>query len=119
LDVTIVDLCSCRLAEYFEKRFRRQHGRRLDIDRTGVVGKSGDGELVLWKECPLERMSALECGSRLSNFRSWVTTRNTQVEQIASAVHSEAGHSILAYFPRFRGSGTSANFLRYFTAFLL
>jgi hypothetical protein len=27
-------------------------------------------------------------------------TRNTQVEQIASAVHSEAGHSILAYFPR-------------------
>jgi hypothetical protein len=53
LDVTIVDLCSCRLAEYFEKRFRRQHGRRLDIDRTGVVGKSGDGELVLWK-----RMSA-------------------------------------------------------------
>ncbi len=26
-------------------------------------------------------------------------TRNTQVEQIASAVHSEAGHSILAYFP--------------------
>jgi hypothetical protein len=31
---------------------------------------------------------------------SWVMTRNTQVEQIASAVHSEAGHSILAYFPR-------------------
>jgi hypothetical protein len=30
----------------------------------------------------------------------WVMTRNTQVEQIASAVHSEAGHSILAYFPR-------------------
>jgi hypothetical protein len=29
----------------------------------------------------------------------WVMTRNTQVEQIASAVHSEAGHSILAYFP--------------------
>jgi DNA (cytosine-5)-methyltransferase 1 len=27
-------------------------------------------------------------------------TRNTQVEQIASAVHLEAGHSILAYFPR-------------------
>ena len=26
-------------------------------------------------------------------------TRNTQVKQIASAVHSEAGHSILAYFP--------------------
>jgi hypothetical protein len=30
---------------------------------------------------------------------AWVMTRNTQVEQIASAVHSEAGHSILAYFP--------------------
>jgi hypothetical protein len=27
-------------------------------------------------------------------------TRNSQVEQIASAVHSEAGHSILAFFSR-------------------
>jgi len=53
------------LAEYFEKRFRRQHGGLLDVDGTGVVGESGDGELVLWKS-----MSALECGSRLANFRS-------------------------------------------------
>jgi hypothetical protein len=29
-----------------------------------------------------------------------VMTRNTQVEQIASAVHSVAGHSILTYSPR-------------------
>ena len=36
------------LAEYLEKRFRRQHGGLLDVDGTGVVGESGDGELVLW-----------------------------------------------------------------------
>ena len=36
------------LAEYFEKRFRRQHGGLLDVDGIGVVGESGDGELVLW-----------------------------------------------------------------------
>jgi hypothetical protein len=59
LDVTIVDLCSCRLAEYFEKRFRRQHGADgLISTEPALLEKAAMenwfcGKNVRSSECPL------------------------------------------------------------------
>jgi len=56
--------------------YARQHGGRLDVDGTGVVGKAAIEDWFYGRARPLERMSALECGSRLSNFRSGSKLRN-------------------------------------------
>lgn len=56
--------------------YARQHGGRLDADGTGVVGKAAIEDWLYGRARPLERMSALECGSRLSNFRSGSKLRN-------------------------------------------
>ena len=63
------------LTEYFEKRFRRQHGGRLEVDRTGVVGESGDGELVLWKST-----------SARANIRSGVRIATSELLLLTDAV---------------------------------
>jgi len=64
------------LAEYFEKRFRQQHGGLLDVDGTGVVGESGDGELVLWKSISARanvrsgvRIATSELPLRVNHYR--------------------------------------------------
>jgi hypothetical protein len=56
--------------------YARQHGGRLDVDGTGVVGKAAIEDWFYGRARPLERMSALECGSHLSNFRSGSKLRN-------------------------------------------
>jgi hypothetical protein len=74
--------------------------RRLLAARAGRLAPfSSAAAPSLSRRTPASHMAA---SPTRTYWKVWngVMTRNTQVEQIASAVHSEAGHSILAYFPR-------------------
>ena len=61
------------LSEYFEKRFRRQHGGLLDVDGTGVVGESGDRESLVGTDA---FTGALTRGS-IGTIRETIKIENT------------------------------------------